>query len=426
MQKMNQTIVTLLFIVAGAIAVSSCKKPCKGTRSYTYMEPIYRAKAEVKANIKSNAPQAIKNPGKIYQWGHYIFLNEVSKGIHVIDNSNPAAPVNRSFIAIPGNVDIAIKGNLLYADLYADLVVMDISNPLGIVAKSFVDKVFPSRNFGYLYSGDSSSIIVEWVQKTETLEFDCAEDPMLSSFRNGAVSVNALNNMPGGLVGVGANAVPTGTGGSLARFALVGNYLYAVSNEGLYTFSLHVPQQPQKIHTLTLPWGVETIYPFRDKLFIGAANGMHICDLQNPAQPVRTSTFSHIESCDPVIADGNTAYVTLRSGNMCGGNVNQMDVLDVSNIYAPQLLKTYPLTNPMGLGKDGNLLFVCDGSSGVRVLNAANPLDVKPITTLQLDNPTDVIVRNGIALVVASTGLNQYDYTNPSQIKLLSTLAISR
>jgi hypothetical protein len=49
--------------------------------------------------------------GKLFIQGHYIFLNEVDKGIHVIDNSNPAQPRNVAFIDIPGNVDLAVKGN---------------------------------------------------------------------------------------------------------------------------------------------------------------------------------------------------------------------------------------------------------------------------------------------------------------------------
>lgn len=426
MQKMNQAIMLSLLLMTGVFVASSCKKPCKATYTYSYFEPVYRAKAEVKANIKSNAPRAITNPGKIYQYGNYLFLNEVGKGIHVIDNGNPAAPVNKSFISIPGNVDIAIKGGLLYADLYADLVVMDIANPMNVVTKSFVDKVFPNRYYGYFYRGDSSSIIAEWVLKTETVSYDCEENPMVKSFANGCFVMDGGANGSNNTVGAGANAVPTGIAGSLARFALVDNYLYAVSDEGLHTFSLMVPHQPLKTNTLSLPWGVETIYPFQNKLFIGSTTGMHVCDLQLPSAPRLAGTFSHVRSCDPVIADGSKAYVTLRGGGLCGGNSNQLDVLDIANINAPQLLKSYPLTSPMGLGKDGNLLFVCDGNSGVRVFNAANPLDLKPITTLQLNQPMDVIAYNGIALVVANAGLYQYDYTNPNQIKWLSTIPVTK
>ena len=66
------------------------------------------------------------NPGKIYFKEGYIFINEELKGIHVIDNRNPENPQNIGFIEIPGNVDIAIKNNTLYADSYIDLGAIDI------------------------------------------------------------------------------------------------------------------------------------------------------------------------------------------------------------------------------------------------------------------------------------------------------------
>src|SRR5687767_3331329 len=73
------------------------------TYTYTYYEPVYRTKDEVRLNVKSNAPQKVEKPGKIYIRGNFIFLNEIDKGIHVIDNSDPSAPNRIAFIDIPGN-----------------------------------------------------------------------------------------------------------------------------------------------------------------------------------------------------------------------------------------------------------------------------------------------------------------------------------
>ena len=68
-------------------------------------------------------------PGKIYFKDQYMYINEYQKGIHVVDLSDPANPALKAFIKIPGNVDMAIKDNMLYADSYIDLVLIDISNP---------------------------------------------------------------------------------------------------------------------------------------------------------------------------------------------------------------------------------------------------------------------------------------------------------
>ena len=119
--------ITLLFSL---FFMGCIKDTCHKTYTYTYYLPVYKTKDEVKANIKSNAAKEVQNPGKLFTIGNYIFLNEVDKGIHIIDNSNPASPQNVAFIDIPGNMDLAVKGNILYADAYNDLATIDISNPL--------------------------------------------------------------------------------------------------------------------------------------------------------------------------------------------------------------------------------------------------------------------------------------------------------
>jgi hypothetical protein len=132
--------VAILFLFAW----SSCVKDhC--VRTYTYFEPVYRTTEEVRANIRSNPPRSVEHPGKIYIYGRFIFLNELDRGIHIIDNSVPANPRRVAFIDIPGCVDMAVKGDMLYADAYTDLVVLDISNPLAASLKKIVEDVFPYR-----------------------------------------------------------------------------------------------------------------------------------------------------------------------------------------------------------------------------------------------------------------------------------------
>ena len=105
------------------------KDTCHKTYTYTYYVPVYKTTYvpvykttdEVKANIKSNPAKEVQNPRKIFTLGNYIFLKEVDKGIHIIDNSNPASPQNVAFMDIPDIMDLAVKGNILYADAYSDL-----------------------------------------------------------------------------------------------------------------------------------------------------------------------------------------------------------------------------------------------------------------------------------------------------------------
>ncbi len=414
--------IALFFIVPMFFLQQGCvKDSCTKTYTYTYFQPLYKTSAEVRANIKSNAPKPIVNPGKIYIKDSFIFLNEVNKGIHVIDNSLPSSPKNIAFIDLPGNVDIAIKGNMLYADFYTDLVAIDISNPLNAAAKKFVNNVFPER-FYYGYNTDPTMIIYDWVKKTETIDIGCNNISQVYFANSLGVSCTAPD--AGLLISKSSNAAPVGISGSMARFALINDYLYTVGNSNLNVLNISSAVNPVVASKINLNWGIETIFPFKDKLFIGSNSGMLIYNVQNPANPVQEGSFNHVRTCDPVIADNDYAYVILHSGTTCQGFTNQLDVLSIANLHSPQLVQSYPLTNPRGLSKDGNLLFICDGDDGLKIFNAANPLSISIIKLFKIQATNDVIAYNNIALVIAQDGLYQYDYSNVADIKLISKIAV--
>ncbi|HCI54733.1 MAG TPA: hypothetical protein DFI01_02285 [Bacteroidales bacterium] len=61
----------------------------------------------------------------------------------MIDNSNPAKAEKITFYKILGNVDMAIKGNILYADSYIDLQAIEISNVKNPVEVGRLPNIFP-------------------------------------------------------------------------------------------------------------------------------------------------------------------------------------------------------------------------------------------------------------------------------------------
>lgn len=411
----------VLLIVTGSFLQGCLKDKC--TQTYTLYRPVYKTKQEVWAEIKSKPAKAIVNPGKISLFGSTIFLNEIDKGIHVIDNSNPSQPKNISFIEVPGNIDLAINGNRLYADLFNDLITIDISNPQQVKVLSIKERVFPHRAFTNGFSADTNLVIVDWLRKDSTVSVSCDNGQGQGLFLSDRSFLAVAQNFSSS----GASAVTKGINGSMARFALRNDYLYTVSNSDLKVFGLQNADQPQQLNTVAIGWGIETIYPFKEQLFIGSNNGMFIFSVQNPAAPQKTGSFQHAFACDPVIADDTHAYVTLRSGTTCRGTItNQLDVIDIANLQAPSLLKTYPLTNPHGLSKDGNLLFVCDGKDGLRIYNAANPTNLSLVKHIKGFEAYDVIAWNGNALVVTKTALLQFDYSNQTNISQRSSIAIQR
>ncbi len=385
------------------------------TQKYTLYYPVYKTSAEVRANIKSNAAREIKSPGKLFVFGNYIFLNEVDKGIHVIDNSNPGAPINKYFIDIPGNMDLAVKGTTLYADLYTDLVTLDISDPQQVGVKKIIEDAFPFRRYSGGFISDTGKVIVDWVAKDTMVTVDCSA----GTWRNGRFDMLAVS---GSFSSSSSAPAPKGVGGSMARFTILNNYLYTVTDNVLNSFNISQPQEPVFSSKVNLSWGIETIYPFKNTLFIGSTTGMFIYGTINPAQPNALGTFTHARTCDPVIAEDNYAFVTLRSGNTCAGFTNQLDVVNIQNLMSPKLVKSYPLTNPFGLSKDGNVLIICDGKAGLKVFDATDINALKLEQTIAGIDTYDVISFNGHAIVVAKDGLYQYSYTGPSDLKLLSKI----
>ena len=90
-------------------------------------KPVFSVDSTV-LKITAEGPRPVKLPAKIYVKGNLIFQNDLGTGIHVIDNSNPSAPAPIGFIKILGNSEISIKGNMLYANSFQDLVVVDLAD----------------------------------------------------------------------------------------------------------------------------------------------------------------------------------------------------------------------------------------------------------------------------------------------------------
>lgn len=420
---MNQSRPVLILIMAAVMILPvSCLKD-QTTETYTFYRPVYMTRAEVRATAQSTLPMPVSAPGKIFLLNNFVFLNEIDKGIHIIDISDPAKPVNVSFLRIPGCMDMAVRGNYLYADCYTDLVTIDIADPRKAQVKQFIQGVFPHRRYTNGFVADTSLVITEWQKVDTTVVSRNGEMPQ------GGGNLFWLKSDSRAFVSMAASAAPgvqNGTGGSMARFGLKDDRLYTISWSDMKVFNTSAPAQPFYVKTINFSQGdIETIFPYKERLFIGSQTGMFIYDIADRDNPKKLGQFTHARACDPVVADDTHAYVTLRSNNRCAGFLNQLDVLDINNLTAPKLLKTYPFTEPAGLGKDGNLLFICDGKDGVKILDASNPTDIRPIKTIAGMEAFDVIAWRGTAIVTAKDGLYLINYLNPSQASITGRITLN-
>lgn len=392
--------------------------------SYSFFKPVYQTKDQVKSGIKNAPAVAIEKPGKIVLKGHYLFLNDIDKGVHIIDLADPRNPKKISFISIPGCVDMAINGNYLYADCYTDLVTIDISNPLQITVKQFLNGVFPHRYYGAFFA-DTALVIQKWIRVDTTRSYPYSNDSRGYFFERTGILMSSSRS--GFSASSFSGTASVAIAGSTARFGLQQNRMYTVSHDDLKVFNITKADAPAYVNKVDLVQGnIETIFPYKNNLFIGAQGGMFIYSASNPDQPSLLGQFTHVRSCDPVVADDTHAYVTLSGGTMCGGFNNQLDVVDIKNIFTPKLLKTYPLKSPKGLSKDGNTLLICDGTDGLKIFDVTNPSNVTHIKTVSGFDPHDVIAIQGYAIAVASNGIFLIDYHQPVNAEIIGKIEINK
>lgn len=422
MKKPN---VTHLFLLTFVLMLSACKD--KIYRKYVANVPIYMDYESFRASVKMEGPRAIQVQGNIYKKDHYLLIVEPNQGIHFINNANPSAPVKMGFLNVIGCTGMSMKDDYLYVNSYTDLVVVDVGSwtqPKEVARlKDIFPQVLPAYNDQYPLAkiDKERGIVVGWEIK-ETKE-EVENHPTWNNCPN--CEMTTVSGVSGPSIASGSGPTSgTGISGSITKFSVIQNHLYVMENHHLHAINISNPLWPQTGSKTPIWRVVETLFPHGNHLFMGTTTGMLIFSVASPENPTQVSEVNHMTACDPVVVQGNYAYVTVRSGRSCGGEINQLDVIDISNVAQPLLKKSFSMNNPHGLGIDGNLLFICDGTAGLKVFNASNPLTVGDQLVKQFSavQATDIIPHNQVAITIGSDGLYQYDYSDPSNIQLLSKI----
>jgi hypothetical protein len=417
-------IISILFFLV--LLTNSCEDATY--RVYTGNAPVYMSYDDLREAVSVEQNVTLENPGKIYFKDNYIFIVEELKGIHVFDNVNPSSPIQKAFIKLPGVVDISISGYIMYADSYVDLVVLDVQDVNNIHESGRVKDILPytvpptDNDYPIGYVDEDKGVVIDWDVRKIKERVDQQVNPY-PIFWEGRAFLDMMN-ASGASTGVSGSGV--GIGGSMARFGIKDNVLYILDQNTLKVFDITSKTNPVKHNDIYPGWGVETMFLTDKTMFLGTTTGMVIYDITIPLSPQSRTFFSHARSCDPVIVDDNLAYITLRTGTNCGGSANTLSVVNVENINSPKLVSMYPMVNPHGLGKDGDLLFICDGSSGLKIYNAYDPTKITEhlVYTYPNINAYDVIPIGNVLVLIGDDGLYQYDYSNIQNISLLSSILV--
>ena len=390
----------LAFSLLGGLAIQGCYDPANQLVNNQNSGALDVEALRGKQVAFRETAQPLKNPGKIYVRDNFLYVNDRQDGLHIIDNTNAADPKQVGYVQIPGNLDVAMKGDALYADSYMDLLVIDMKTK----KQERIKDVFTQFPDG---------------------------TPLAQNIRpDGSLVRVGMQAVSSGGEGAGSSGSETGTGGSMSRFAIVGNTLYVLDGQNMKVFDVETPFAPKKLKEVKMDFVVETIFPYKDKLFIGGTQGMYVYDNTDPQAPQYLGQVEHVAACDPVVVQGDYAFVTLRTGTPCrGAAANELLVVNVKDPKAMKIEHTFPMHNPHGLAIRGNHLFVCDGNQGLKIYDASDRSQIINNMVFrdgELQKAYDVIAMDNspIIIVVAKNGIFQYDAAEPKEAKRISQIKV--
>ncbi len=381
--------------------------------------PKYMTLDALRSSVEITSPLPIIESGKIYVYNDLVLVNDVENGIHVIDNSNPENPEKVACIKIEANNDMEIKGDYLFVDSLMDLVIFDISDIDNIKEVTRLKDVFPS----YVVMPFMEDMVVDYRDQTPNAN-EIIVSWKVTQERRRIEEVQYLNTRFMDIVTFAESNASVGQGGSLAKFKIVDDFLYAVDSHNINIFNIETLESPQQLNSIFAGFDIETIFNRGNYLFLGSMRGMYIYDIEAPASPQFVSEFQHGTACDPVVVDNNYAYITLRAGNSCGAIDSSLQIVDITDLYNPELIKSYKMDNPYGLGIKNNLLFICDGSSGFKVYDKTDVEDLRLVNHFENIITYDVIPLDNHLLMIGEEVLYQYTYSDEG-INLLSQFSLN-
>lgn len=375
--------------LTAAVGLSACVKN-KGeiTMTYSKASAVYGDLEVIRSTPLIAPARTIENPGKIFIGDQVILIGEEEKGIHVFDNSNPSNPVAISFLQLPMTREFYVSGDKLYAEGHYDFIKIDL---IDIYNPKIIDRV--EYAFGEGHKNDLGQEIIGFTFQTvtESIQLGSDKDKALKEstelYFDHKDQLIPVSSVPSSFSGLGEDVH-----GTLNKITTLNDYAYVVGAHKMYVFSDH-GYQMESLNQVDIAGDVETVYPYDNHLYVGTQSSMTLLSVSNPELPYEVSTYFHPTSCDPVLPNGDIAYLTLRSADNsgCAGDENTLTVIDMTNKSNPTELHTEVMNSPYGMTLDGNYLWVGEGSNGLTLFDNTNPAAPMPIKTFTNVLAYDVI-----------------------------------
>ncbi len=132
-------------------------------------EPIFLNRLDFEKSIQLKTSLAIGTSGKIYVKDKLLFINELHKGFHVYDNSDPTNPKAINFLEAPGSTDLAVRGNIIYINQATDLIAINYNSETNTaLLTKRIPNTFPpltSPDGFEAYAIPENTVVVDWKLK---------------------------------------------------------------------------------------------------------------------------------------------------------------------------------------------------------------------------------------------------------------------
>lgn len=414
--------VLCFFLMACMVpAFVSCSDDDSASETALFAIPVYKKLSKIRESVAVGAARQTNSDGKVYVTKDRLFYIAQESGVHIFDNSDPSQPQNIAFLNIEGVHDIAVKENYLFADNYVDMLVFDISDVGNVSLVQTIENVL-------YFTPDMPGDVVyyDWTEQAGADEIAVGYRTERRARPNYEVfPMEFEGDASSGGVAAAPSSNAVGAGGSYAKFQINGDALYTTEDYSLKVFNIANPEATFYDKEIYMQFWLnggqfETLFKSGDFLFVGATSGMYVVDATDAFNPTFISGFSHATACDPVVVNGQTAYITVRGGTTCGAIEDQMNVIDLTDIYNPTLVSSYLMDQPKGLGVKGNQLYVCC-TDGIKVYDATNNASLQLMHTY--DEPlSDVIPMNTHLVAVGNNVLKQYAYGPDFSLVPISTV----
>lgn len=386
--------------------------------SYTKATAIYGDLNLQRSSILIQAPQEILAPGKIYVSDNMLLIGERNKGVHTFDNTNPENPQPLNFINIPFNNEFYVHESMLFVESLYDIIKIDISD---IKSPQIEDRILDAF-LGDLKNNEGEYVVgFDYEKVTEMVDVNSNVYQIRRDNRD-IIHYDFEERL------IEESSVPTAFIGSddvigtFNKMAYAHGHLYVINDKFLTV--IDDLNGFNFVSVEEIGRRMEMIYPQDDALFIGTDRSMEIYDLFIPSQPHYKSAFQHAPACDPVLPDGDVAYVTLRNVNNAEEE-NVLLVIDIKDKENPIELQEIPMLSPFGMTKIGEKLFVAEGHHGVKIFDISDQESIEEIEHISNVTAFDVIPHHkfsNVILIANPTGISQYRFESDNHFTLLSTI----